>query len=414
MNRLSSIFGLALLVAISGVAVGCGDDDDPPGPTDAGPRDSGSGDSGSMTGDAGDAGGAAPTCAEYCTSITAACTGANQQYADMAACMTYCNGVGWAAGTGGATMGNTLACRIYHAGAASDSMPDVHCPHAGPLGGDVCGTACENYCRNTTAHCSGANQIWANEAACMTACAMFPTTGAVTDTGGDTVWCRAYHASTPAAGAPNDHCPHADVDGTEVCVADVMGFNFRTELPSSYTRVDRMGMPAVATALVGATPDEAMPTPPLAERKNSYNDGNPSDDAMLTFAGELLRNLGNLHAALDDDLAGLGLTPCSMSVPEGGTLPECVAQTVGAGGPAVVSLIVPDTLKLNPAAASTFPNGRALADPVIDITLSVALLRISMHGPGTLAGVPVNPAANDVDFLETFPYLADPHPVPTL
>ena len=31
---------------------------------------------------------------------------------------------------------------------------------------------------------------------------------------------------------------------------------------------------------------------------------------------------------------------------------------------------------------------------------------------GTLAGLPLNPRANDVAFLTTFPYLAVPHRVP--
>jgi hypothetical protein len=40
----------------------------------------------------------------------------------------------------------------------------------------------------------------------------------------------------------------------------------------------------------------------------------------------------------------------------------------------VAGLILPDTLRLDPTSTGTFPNGRALADPVIDVTLAVLLL----------------------------------------
>jgi hypothetical protein len=79
-------------------------------------------------------------------------------------------------------------------------------------------------------------------------------------------------------------------------------FNFRTDPISSYTRVDRMGLPAVATALIGTS------------LKNAYNDANPSDDVAGTFVGGpdgIVQQLTNLHNALADDLIAAGLTPCS-------------------------------------------------------------------------------------------------------
>jgi tRNA-binding EMAP/Myf-like protein len=76
-------------------------------------------------------------------------------------------------------------------------------------------------------------------------------------------------------------------------------FNFRTNPASDYVRVDRMGQPAVATALIGT----AM--------KNAYNDANPSDDVANTFVPEIVAQLTALHNALADDLIGLSLTPCS-------------------------------------------------------------------------------------------------------
>lgn len=76
-------------------------------------------------------------------------------------------------------------------------------------------------------------------------------------------------------------------------------FNFRTDPASAYVRVDRMGQPAVATALIGTA------------TKNAYNDANPSDDVANTFVPEIVAQLTGLHNALADDLIALGLTPCS-------------------------------------------------------------------------------------------------------
>lgn len=85
----------------------------------------------------------------------------------------------------------------------------------------------------------------------------------------------------------------------------------------------------------------------------------------------------------------------------------CLTQVIpGTGGTTVAGAVVPDTLTLNLAAASGFPNGRRLPDPVIDVTLGVLFLDLTRASPATLAGVPVNPAANDRTFRASFPYLA--------
>jgi hypothetical protein len=276
-------------------------------------------------------------CAGYCAQITANCTGANAQYDDTAECMTYCTATAWPAGTAGAMSGNTLACRIYHGGAAAGD-PVTHCPHSGPSGGSVCGAS----------------------------------------------------------------------------------ITFRTDAVATYDNVDRMGMPAVATALV-----------PSANR-NDYNDGIPADDAALMFATPLLGTLGAIHMGLDDDLTAAGLTPCSMTMtrnlpigPAGADVPVplCASQSVAAGGPPVVALVVPDTLSINPANAAGFPNGRMFADRVIDVTLAIILLDLesptacgSGCTAGTIAGLAsgmgLNPPANDRPFLTEFPYLAAAHAAP--
>lgn len=370
-----------LLILAAVLALGAGCDGEPPATPDGGPDDET--DSG-MTTDT--------PCQRYCERVLTTCTADNRQYGDEAECVNVCETAGWAEGdpvtNTGPAEGNTINCRTYHAGAAADD-PALHCPHAGDTGGAVCGSLCEAYCSLAIGGCTGDDEIYANGEDCMAACEAFDDSGTIGATSGDTVQCRLYHVGVAIrSGETALHCPHAAPDGGGVCVG---GWTFRTDDPTDYARVDRMGMPAVSTALVSS----AM--------KDAYNDGDPSDDAAATFAPELIANLTGLHGALDDDLGAAGLTPCSMT-PD----PDCLTQEVAAGV-SVQSLVVPDVLTINTGAAAGFPNGRRLADPVIDVTLAVVLLDLGTHAPDTLATVPVNPPANDVAFLDEFPYLAAPH-----
>ena len=91
----------------------------------------------------------------------------------------------------------------------------------------------------------------------------------------------------------------AAANGGQPSAGTGTSFNFRTDPASGYVRVDRMGQPAVATALIGS----AM--------KTAYNDANPSDDLANTFVPEIVAQLTALHNGLADDLIALGLTPCS-------------------------------------------------------------------------------------------------------
>jgi hypothetical protein len=158
-------------------------------------------------------------------------------------------------------------------------------------------------------------------------------------------------------------------------------FVFDDSPPGDYTQIDRKGMPAVNTAVIMS--------------KDAYNQSSPADDAAGDFVDEIVASVTGLHDALDDDLTGAGLVPCAPA--------DCVAQ----GAP----LVVPDTLKLDLGSPAGFPNGRLPADPVIDVTLAVLLLDLSAEGQTatTLAGLPLNPPANDVDFGTDFPYFAPPH-----
>jgi hypothetical protein len=184
----------------------------------------------------------------------------------------------------------------------------------------------------------------------------------------------------PAQDDSSEADTDTDTDSDTDTDTDTDAFVF--EDASTFSRVDRMGMPAINTAVVSS--------------KDDYNAADPEDDVALVFALEIITNLAGLHGALDDDLAAAGLTPCTVVGDGSGT---CVAQAA--------PLMIPDTLYLDTSGTSGFPNGRLLEDPVVDVTLAVILLDLSVLGADTLVGL--NPTANDVAFSETFPYLAEPH-----
>ena len=79
-------------------------------------------------------------------------------------------------------------------------------------------------------------------------------------------------------------------------------FNFRTEPASAFVRVDRMGMPAVATAVNGSA------------AKVPYNDADPSTDATGQFVAEIQTTLTGLSRVLADDFDALGLSRCARTM----------------------------------------------------------------------------------------------------
>ena len=95
----------------------------------------------------------------------------------------------------------------------------------------------------------------------------------------------------PYLGAASGNPPIPPAGGTN--------FNFRTDPPSAYTRVDRMGMPAVATAVISSS------------QKNPYNDANPSNDATGQFTSDIRATLTGLTNALADDFQRLSLNMCA-------------------------------------------------------------------------------------------------------
>lgn len=169
-----------------------------------------------------DAAAAAPDCATYCSTIQANCAGANAQYPAMTNCMAAC--ASFALGTSGAQTGNTLGCRLYHAGAPAIANPALHCPHAGP-GGDLttvvdppgtCGDACTSFCTleikacGTTVSAPATGQ-YTDMNACLSTCKAFPNANHLysPSSKGDSLACRLYHATNAAiTGNATAHCPH--------------------------------------------------------------------------------------------------------------------------------------------------------------------------------------------------------------
>lgn len=180
----------------------------------------------------------------------------------------------------------------------------------------------------------------------------------------------------PACG---DDDPAQDDGRTESSTSGEDPFVFNDAAADAYAQIDRVGMPAVGTAVIMS--------------KDAYNQASPVDDAAGTFVDEITASVTALHEALDDDLMGAGVSPCAVT--------DCIAQAA--------PLVVPDTLKVDTTMPAGFPNGRLLSDPVIDVTLAVILLDLSVTGQDATSLVGTNPTSNDLAFGDSFPFLAERH-----
>lgn len=211
------------LLILSLVLFGCSDDKTNNNNADAG------------AGPGSDAGTSNLTCANYCSTITSACTGTLAQYGGTTAqdAMDHCTGTCATFMNSAAQSGDTLGCHLQHAmNATAAGAATMHCPHAGP-GGDaigspgICGDPCTNFCTIVQTVCTGGNAQYASMGECMTACGQFSTTTKYTvDTGtfpvmpptGNNLACRLYHATNAAVSptAANAHCAHTKIDSA-VC-----------------------------------------------------------------------------------------------------------------------------------------------------------------------------------------------------
>ncbi|MBL8720578.1 MAG: hypothetical protein JNL79_31625 [Myxococcales bacterium] len=222
---------LSALCLASFTMLGCSDDA-PASPTDTGTIDTGTVDTGAVdTGSPTDTGGPTDTgsgetatdggtkvdCATYCDKVTANCTGANAQYPSKAFCLNIC--ARFDVGTAADKTGDTLGCRLFHAGeAATDAA--TSCRRAGMTGGLTCGTdRCATFCKIAIAQCKPSSGLisgtpFTDEADCKTKCAAitFSSTAGEIEQAKGTLNCMQYHlqASYEATDGSSAtvHCPH--------------------------------------------------------------------------------------------------------------------------------------------------------------------------------------------------------------
>ena len=172
------------------------------------------------------------------------------------------------------------------------------------------------------------------------------------------------------------------------------GFIFQKDPYEAYTQIDRHGAVEAGTAGIAAAAGLGFTPGSDITIRDAYNASNPVEDAAMMWFPEIAKSVTFFHDSFDDDLMALGLVPAT------------IQDTVAQAGP----VILPDTIKYNPAMPTAYPNGRKLEDPVVDLTLAAVLLKL---GPGqpldAFANLPLNPPANDVPFKAEFPYLAPPH-----
>jgi hypothetical protein len=157
------------------------------------------------------------TCDNYCSIYMDACQDFSE-YANMQHCLDHC--AQWPVGAIEDTGVDSLGCRTYHVTVASSTDPNLHCPHSGPSGDHTCVDAeaptCDLYCTRYFNNCTDDLNLWADMNECLEECHhWYP--GAVGDTSGHTIGCRAYYAQA-AAGDPDTNCLNAGPGGGEQCV----------------------------------------------------------------------------------------------------------------------------------------------------------------------------------------------------
>jgi hypothetical protein len=114
------------------------------------------------------------------------------------------------------TLASCIALSLAACGDSTQATPDAS---TGPDA--AAAPTCAAYCTAIAANCTTVPQFPAATVStdlCMATCAKFPP-GTAADRSGNTLGCRAYHATAAAGSAANatTHCPHAGPTGGEVC-----------------------------------------------------------------------------------------------------------------------------------------------------------------------------------------------------
>ncbi len=165
----------------------------------------------------------------------------------------------------------------------------------------------------------------------------------------------AFTGSDFFAGA-NTNAIVLEVPSTEI--GGLVGIQARTADAGTNAQIDRMGRPAINTALIPSS------------LKNAFNAGLPAND-LADFSATVIASITGLSNAAN----AAALTP----------------------------ILLPDLLTFDTSSASGFLNGRQLANDVIDAELNLL-------SAGAVTGDGVN--ANDRFFSSLFPFLAAPNDIP--
>jgi hypothetical protein len=137
-------------------------------------------------------------------------------------------------------------------------------------------------------------------------------------------------------------------------------------------RVDRMGNPAINTALI-----------PSSE-KDAFNMQNPVND--IENRATAINTITTLRNAVQNAFGS----------------PDTVGPLGNLTAEQVAGALLPDVISIDLSKPVQFPNGRRPQDDVIDAALGVVLNR------GGATGISDAINANDKTFSTSFPYLADP------
>ena len=180
-------------------------------------------------------------------------------------------------------------------------------------------------------------------------------------------------------------------------------YNVRVDGPARYVRVDRMGQPAVGTALLSRAPGSR---PNGDNQRDALNRGSPASDT--SFVPEMLATLTTLLQQLNPAFAAAGVTPCSKGVGSAINIDKCVVQ--------VAPVIVPDVVTFDLDRPTSWPNGRGFDDPVVDRLLALALIDLDVYDINLLWNLPLNPPGNEGNRSDqspgVFPYLRPAFPDP--